>query len=209
VQAEGRAKSGHGRDSVFREAFTVAAEDVEVTGLLKAWSNGDEAALDRLASVLYAELRRIARRYMRNERPGNTLQTTALVNEVYLRLVDVKNVDWRHRAQFFAISAQMMRRILVDAARARASEKRGGSAIRVNVEEIAVLSPQPDASIVALDEALEMFSRVAPRQAKIVELRYFGGLSEEELAEALGISTRTVRRDWEFAKAWLTRELKR
>jgi RNA polymerase sigma factor (TIGR02999 family) len=184
-------------------------EFAEVTGLLKAWSSGDQAALDRLASVVYQELRRMARRYMKNERPGNTLQTTALVNEVYIRLVDVKNVDWQHRAQFFAISAQMMRRILVDAARARRSGKRGGGAVKVNVDETAVLSPQPDASIVALDEALEAFSQVAPRQAKVVELRYFGGLSEEEIVEVLKVSPRTVRRDWDFAKSWLMRELNR
>jgi RNA polymerase sigma factor (TIGR02999 family) len=184
-------------------------ESTEVTGLLKAWSSGDQAAMDRLASVVYQELRRIARRYMRNERPGNTLQTTALVNEVYLRLVDVKNVDWQHRAQFFAISAQMMRRILVDAARARGSRKRGGGAIKVNVDETAVLSPEPDASILALDEALEAFSQVAPRQAKVVELRYFGGLNEEEIAKILKTSSRTVRRDWDFAKSWLMRELNR
>jgi RNA polymerase sigma factor (TIGR02999 family) len=184
-------------------------ESAEVTGLLKAWSSGDQAALDRLASVVYQELRRMARRYMRNERPGITLQTTALVNEVYLRLVDVKNVDWQHRAQFFAISAQMMRRILVDAARARRSGKRGGGAIKVNDDETAVLSPQPEASVLALDEALEAFSQVAPRQAKVVELRYFGGLNEEEIAEVLKTSSRTVRRDWDFAKSWLMRELNR
>jgi RNA polymerase sigma factor (TIGR02999 family) len=182
-------------------------ESAEVTGLLKAWSTGDEGALERLAAVVYQELRRMARQYMRNERPGNTLQTTALVNEVYLRLVDVKNVDWQHRAQFFAISAQMMRRVLVDAARARGSRKRGGGAVKVNIDETAVMTPQPDASIMALDEALEAFSRVAPRQAKVVELRYFGGLSEEEIAEVLKISPRTIRRDWDFAKAWLMREL--
>jgi len=184
-------------------------ESAEVTGLLKAWSTGDQAALERLASVVYEELRRMARRYMKNERPGNTLQTTALVNEVYLRLVDVKNVDWQHRAQFFAISAQMMRRVLVDAARARGSRKRGGGAFKVNIDETAVMTPEPDASIMALDEALEAFSRVAPRQAKVVELRYFGGLSEEEIVEVLKISPRTVRRDWDFAKAWLMRELSR
>jgi RNA polymerase sigma factor (TIGR02999 family) len=184
-------------------------EAAEVTGLLKAWGSGDETALDRLSSVVYEELRRMARRYMRNERPGNTLQTTALVNEVYLRLVDVKNVGWQHRAQFFAISAQMMRRILVDAARARGSRKRGGGAIKVNVDETAVLLPQPEASVLALDEALEAFSQVAPRQAKVVELRYFGGLREEEIAEVLKISARTVRRDWDFAKSWLMRELSR
>jgi RNA polymerase sigma factor (TIGR02999 family) len=187
----------------------VTGGTAEVTGLLKAWNNGDPTALDRLAAILEGELRRIARRYMKNERPGNTLQTTALVNEVYLRLVDVKDVDWKHRAQFFAISAQMMRHILVDAARARGSDKRGGGVIKVNVEETAIVSPQPDASIITLDEALEAFSRVAPRQAKVVELRYFGGLTEEEIVAVLGISPRTVRRDWDFAKAWLTRELNR
>jgi RNA polymerase sigma factor (TIGR02999 family) len=181
----------------------------EVTGLLRAWSGGDRAAFDRLASHVYDELHRMARRYMRNEQAGNTLQTTALVNEVYLRLVDVKNVDWQQRAQFFAISAQMMRRILVDAARARGSLKRGQGAVKVNMDETAVLSPERDSSLVALDEALEAFSTVAPRQAKVVELRYFGGLTEEEIVEVLKISPRTVRRDWEFAKSWLTRELSR
>jgi RNA polymerase sigma factor (TIGR02999 family) len=181
----------------------------EVTGLLRAWSGGDQAALDRLAALVYDELHRMARRYMKDERTGNTLQTTALVNEVYLRLVDVKNVDWQQRGQFFAITAQMMRRILVDAARARGSHKRGGGAAKVNVDETPVMSPERDSSLVALDEALEAFSRVAPRQAKLVELRYFGGLSEEEIAEVLKISPRTVRRDWEFAKSWLMRELSR
>jgi RNA polymerase sigma factor (TIGR02999 family) len=141
----------------------------EVTGLLKAWNAGDRGALDRLTPVVYEELRRMARRHMRGERDGNTLQTTALVNEVYLRLVDVKSVNWQHRAQFFAISAQMMRRILVDAARARGSQKRGGGAEKVNVDEVAVLSPEPEESIVALDEALEAFAKLAPRQARVVE----------------------------------------
>ena len=181
----------------------------EVTGLLRAWSGGDRAAFDRLASHVYDELHRMARHYMKNEQAGNTLQTTALVNEVYLRLVDVKNVDWQHRAQFFAISAQIMRRILVDAARARGSYKRGQGAIKVNVDETAILSPERDSSLVALDEALETFSTIAPRQAKVVELRYFGGLSEEEIVEVLKTSPRTVRRDWEFAKSWLMRELSR
>jgi RNA polymerase sigma factor (TIGR02999 family) len=146
---------------------------------------------------------------MKDERTGNTLQTTALVNEVYLRLVDVKNVDWQQRGQFFAITAQMMRRILVDAARARGSHKRGGGVVKVNVDEAPVMSPEPDASLVALDEALKAFSTVAPRQAKLVELRYFGGLTEGEIVEVLKISPRTVRRDWEFAKSWLMRELSR
>jgi RNA polymerase sigma factor (TIGR02999 family) len=182
---------------------------VEITGLLRAWSGGDQAALDRLAALVYDELHRMARHYMRDERTGITLQTTALVNEVYLRLVDVKNVDWQQRAQFFAMTAQMMRRILVDAARARGSNKRGGGAVKVNMEETAVLSPERGSCLVALDEALEAFAAVAPRQAKLVELRYFGGLSEEEIAEVLKISPRTVRRDWKLAKSWLMRELRR
>ncbi len=156
---------------------------------------------------MYPELRLMARRYMKNEGQANTLQTTAVVHEVYLRLVDVANVEWKARAQFFGMAAQMMRRILVDAARARSSDKRGGIAPRVNLEETAVLSPGPDRSILAVDEALTAFSHVAPRQAKVVELRYFGGLTEEEIVAALEISVRTVRRDWDLAKAWLLREL--
>ena len=149
----------------------------------------------------------MARRHMKNERQGNTLQTTALVHEVYLRLIDVTKVEWRQRAQFFGMAAQMMRRILVDAARARASHKRGAGIVRVNFDETAVLSPAPDRSMVALDEALTAFTQIAPRQAKVVELRYFGGLNEEEIVEVLKISPRTVRRDWEFARVWLAREM--
>ena len=175
--------------------------------LLKAWSAGDAAALDRLTTLVHAELHRIAHRYMRIERPGNTLQTTALVNEVYLRLVDVRNVEWQHRAQFFAISAQITRNILVDAARTRGAHKRGGAAVKINVDDAPVLSPEPDAFIVALDDALAAFAKLAPRQARVVELRYFGGLSEEEVAEVMKTSPRTVRRDWQFAKAWLQHEL--
>ncbi|MDQ6665758.1 MAG: sigma-70 family RNA polymerase sigma factor [Acidobacteriota bacterium] len=183
--------------------------DAEITNLLKAWSAGDPAALDELSGQVYNELRRMARRHMQGERRDNTLQTTALVHEVYLRMVDVTTVEWRHRAQFFAIAAQMMRRILVDAARARASHKRGCGAVRVNFDEAAIVSPEPDPSIVALDEALTAFAEVAPRQAKVVELRYFGGLQEEEIVEVLKISPRTVRRDWDFARVWLVRELSR
>jgi RNA polymerase sigma factor (TIGR02999 family) len=201
-------KTGHGRD-IFFLGIAMLPRSAEITGLLRAWSGGDQTALDRLAALVYDELHRMARHYMQDERTGNTLQTTALVNEVYLRLVDVRNVDWQQRAQFFAITAKMMRRILVDAARARGSNKRGGGAIKVNVDEVPVMSAERDASMVALDEALEAFSTVAPRQAKLVELRYFGGLSEEEIAEVLKISPRTVRRDWEFAKSWLMRELSR
>jgi RNA polymerase sigma factor (TIGR02999 family) len=176
--------------------------------LLKAWGSGDEAALGCLAERVYPELRRMARRYMKAEAQGNTLQATALVHEVYLRLVDVTNVDWRARAQFFAIAAQMMRRILVDAARSRGSRRRGGIPLKVNLDESALVAPGGDRSILAIDEALTAFSQVAPRQAKVVELRYFGGLTEEEIVAALKISPRTVRRDWDLAKAWLRRELR-
>jgi RNA polymerase sigma factor (TIGR02999 family) len=180
---------------------------VEITSLLKAWSNGDQAALALLSEQVYPELRLMARRHMRNERPGNTLQTTALVHEVYLRLVDVTKVDWHQRAQFFGMAAQMMRRILVDGARARRADKRGGRAPKVNLDETALLSGTPNRSILALDDALTAFSKVAPRQAKVLELRYFGGLTEEEIVTVLKISPRTVRRDWDLAKAWLSREL--
>jgi RNA polymerase sigma factor (TIGR02999 family) len=183
------------------------APSAEITTLLKAWSGGDPAALERLAEQVYPELRLMARRYMKNERLGNSLQATALVHEVYLRLIDVTKVEWRARAQFFAMAAQMMRRILVNAAHARVAQKRGGRTPKVNIDEIAVLSRGADRSILALDEVLIAFSRLAPRQAKVVELRYFGGLTEEEIVEALGIAPRTVRRDWDFARAWLLREL--
>ena len=189
--------------------MSIGAPAAEITSLLKAWSAGDPAALEQLAERVYSELHRMARRYMRAERRGNTLQTTVLVHEVFLRMVDVTQVEWRERAQFFAMASQMMRRILVDAARARNSEKRGGTVEKVNVDETAVLSPQPERSILALDEALTTFSQLAPRQAKVVEMRYFGGLSEEEIVAALDVSARTVRRDWEFARAWLLRKLSR
>ena len=187
----------------------MGASSPEITILLKAWSKGDQVALARLAEQVYPELRLMARRYMKNERQANTLQATALVHEVYLRLIDVTKVEWQERAQFFAMAAQMMRRILVDAARARGAKKRGGSALKVNLDETVFLSNGPNRSILALDEALTAFSQVAPRQAKIVELRYFGGLTEEEIVTALKISPRTIRRDWDLAKAWLLRELSR
>jgi len=175
--------------------------------LLKAWGKGDAAALDQLAERVYPELRLMARRCMKNEAQGNTLQATALVNEAYLRLIDVTNVEWQERAQFFAIAARIMRRILVDAARARGSRRRDGAPVKVNLDESVILSPAPGRSTIALDEALTAFSQVAPRQAKVVELRYFGGLTEEEIVAVLQISPRTVRRDWNLARAWLLREL--
>lgn len=183
------------------------AAAADVTQLLNAWKAGDEAALAQLTERVYAELHRMAQRYMRNERRADTLQATALVNEAYLRLADAAAIEWRDRAQFFALAAQIMRRILVDAARARGAHKRGGEAPHVDLDEAAVVADAPNASVVALDDALTALSEVAPRQAKIVELRYFGGLSEDEIAAALDVSARTVRRDWDFAKAWLLREL--
>jgi len=182
-------------------------DPTEITKLLRAWSGGDPAALDRLTEQVYGELRMMARRHMKNERAGNTLQTTALVHEVYVRLVDQTKIEWRERAQFFAMAAQMMRRILVDAARARKAEKRGGLAVKVNIDETALLSTAPGRAVLALDEALTSFSEFAPRQARVVELRYFGGLTEEEIVAALNISPRTVRRDWDLARSWLLREL--
>jgi len=191
------------------------SESPEITGLLKAWAGGDAAALDQLTPLVYDELRRLARRYMRNERAGNTLQTTALVNEAYLRLVDAQRVGWQDRAHFFAVSAQMMRRILVDAARARGSAKRGGQVKRVNHSAAFNLDAIPDVStgrdreLVAIDDALNTLAEMDPRKARVIELRFFGGLSVEETAEILKISSQTVMRDWKLAKAWLTRELAR
>ena len=181
----------------------------EITNLLKAWGSGDEAALAELTERVYPELRLMARRHMKNEVEGNSLQATVLVHEVYLRLVDVTNVEWQARAQFFAIAAQMMRRILVDAARGRGSRRSDGIPMKVSLDETAILMPESDRSMLALDEALIAFAQVAPRQARVVELRYFGGLTEEEIAAVLKISQRTVERDWGLAKAWLLRELSR
>jgi RNA polymerase sigma-70 factor (ECF subfamily) len=181
----------------------------EVTQLLQAWSNGDQEALDKLAPLVYEELHRLARRYMSHERPGHTLQTTALVNEAYLRIVNWKNVRWQNRAHFFAVAAQMMRRILVDFARARTYEKRGGQARRVSLSEAANVSGERGEDLIALDDALQSLARLDPRKSRIVELRFFGGLSVEETAEVLKISTRTVMRDWGLAQAWLYRALSR
>lgn len=185
----------------------IHARTSEITNLLKAWGSGDEAALARLTEHVYPELRIMARRFMQEQAPQNSIQATALVHEVYLRMVDVTRVEWQARAQFFAIAAQMMRRILVDAARRHGSRRRDGIPLKINLVETAVLGPAPDRSILALDEALTAFSQVAPRQAKVVELRYFGGLTEDEIEVALKISPRTIRRDWDLARAWLLREL--
>ena len=179
----------------------------EVTGLLQAWSGGDQGALEKLMPLVYAELHRLAKRYMGREHVGRTLQTSALVNEAYLRLVDAHGVRWQNRAHFFAVSAQIMRRILVDFARARQNLKRGGGARQVTLDEGLVVSPESGADLLALDEALDKLAVLNPRQSRVVELRYFGGLNEEEAAEALKVSPRTVRHDWSLARAWLYREI--
>lgn len=179
----------------------------EVTRLLVDWREGDQTAFDRLLPLVYDELHRMAARYMRGERPGHTLQTSALVNEVYLRLADYKQMQWQDRAHFFAVAAQAMRRILIDFARARQNLKRGGGAERVSLDKALVVTPEGGTDLLALDEALGRLAALNSRQARMVELRYFGGLSEEEVAEVLGIAPRTVRYDWSLARAWLYREL--
>jgi RNA polymerase sigma factor (TIGR02999 family) len=183
----------------------------EVTQWLVAWSNGDSAALDQLIPLVHGELRRLAKRYMRQERRleqhGATLQTTALVNEAYLRLIDARNVQWESRAHFFAIAARLMRRILVDYARSRKFVKRGGEAHRVSLEEAAVFSAERAPDLVALDDALVALAKIDERKSRVVELRFFGGLSVEETAHALEVSPETVLRDWRLAKSWLLHEL--
>jgi RNA polymerase sigma factor (TIGR02999 family) len=179
----------------------------QVTHLLRAWGEGEQGALDELVPLVYQEMHRLARRYMSQERSGHTLQTTALVNEAYLRLVDTTLVNWQNRTHFYAICAQVMRRILVDWARTRRALKRGAAAQPLELLESLAAGPGPD--LVALDDALEALSALDPRKGKVVELRYFGGLSVEETAGALRVSRETVMRDWQFAKSWLRRELSR
>ena len=184
----------------------------DITGLLKAWSGGDPMALERLAPLISQELAKAARHYMRREREGHTLQTTALVNEVWLRLFESPNGDWSDRSHFFAAAAQMMRRILVDSARARRSGKRGGPLPRVSLDDPEAggkIGIMQDREMVALDDAMTELERVDPRKVRMIELRYFAGLSVEETAEVLKTSPRTVKRDWTLARAWLSRELRR
>jgi RNA polymerase sigma factor (TIGR02999 family) len=178
-----------------------------VTELLRAWRDGDDGALEQLTPLVEAELRRLARGYMRRERPGHTLQTTALVNEAFVRLTDARNIQWQDRAHFLAISARLMRRVLVDHARSRGYRKRGGGAERVTLDEARAIAPEPDVDVVALDRALESLAAVDARKSRVIELRFFGGLSVEETAEVLGVSPDTVKRDWRLAKLWLLREL--
>ena len=181
----------------------------EITQLLLDWRNGEASAFERLMPIVYDELRRLAGAFMRRQSPGHTLQTTALVNEAYLRLIDSDKVNWQSRTHFFAISAQLMRRILVDAARRKQSQKRGGDRLQVTLDERFDIPLENETDMVALDDALKRLAELSPRQSRIVELRYFGGLTEEQVAGTLDISTRTVRRDWSVARAWLYRELTR
>lgn len=185
------------------------ASNHEVTRLLKAWSGGDEQALEKLTPLVYRQLHQIAQRYMGGERSGHTLQTTALVNEAYLRLVDCGQVKWQDRAHFLAVSAQLMRRILIDFARSRGYLKRGGAAPHISLEEAPSLCDEPDVNLVALDDALKALAAVDERKSKVVELKFFGGLNVEETAEVLRVSSDTVMRDWKLAKIWLLRELSR
>jgi RNA polymerase sigma factor (TIGR02999 family) len=175
----------------------------EVTQLLLAWSAGDQAALDQLMPLVYAELHRLAKSYMRSERAGHTLQTTALIHEAYLQLIDANQVEWQNRAHFFGVAARLMRQILVAAARERSYQKRGGRAHQVSLDEAMAVSQERDEDLVALDEVLSALARFDARKAQVVELRFFGGLSVEETAEALRISPETVKRDWRLAKSWL------
>jgi RNA polymerase sigma factor (TIGR02999 family) len=180
-----------------------------VTDLLLAWRGGDEAALDKLLPLVHDELTRMARRHMYGERPGRTLQATALVNEAFLRLVDLQRVNWQNRAHFLAMVARLMRRVLIDAARARHADKRGGEMVRVTFDEELVGSRDREGDLLTLDDALVKLAALDERKSRVVELRFLGGLGLEETAEALGVSTKTVMRDWDFAKAWLQREMRR
>ena len=175
--------------------------------MLIDWSNGDQSALDQLMPLVYDELRRLARHYMIRERPGHLLQTTALVHEAYLRLIDQTQVHWQNRAHFFAIAAQMMRRILVDHARGQLYAKRGGGARRISLDHVSVVSEERAADVIALDDVLNGLAEIDPQQSRVVELRFFGGLTVEETAEVLGLSPATVKREWSAAKAWLQQEL--
>jgi RNA polymerase sigma-70 factor (ECF subfamily) len=179
----------------------------EVTGLLQAWSAGNEEALQKLTPLVYRELHRAARHYMAGERTGHTLQATALINEVYLRLIDARRMDWQNRAHFFGVCAQLMRRILTDFARSRRYQKRGGGVAPMPLDEAMMAGLQPDSDLVALDEALKRLALVDERKSRVVELRFFGGLAVKETAEVLKVSSETVMRDWKLAKVWLWRDL--
>ena len=199
-----------GKDGVARKTpvLMTTSSRQDVTDLLIEWGKGDQEALNQLMPLVYDELHRLASRYLRHERPGHTLQTTALVHEAYLKLVDQSHANWQNRVQFFAAAAQMMRRILVGYARSRRAFKRGGDFCRVSLDEAAISSQEKDADLLTLDEALNSLATIDAQQSRVVELRVFGGLTVEETAEALGISPRTVKREWSMAKAWLHRQIK-
>jgi RNA polymerase sigma-70 factor (ECF subfamily) len=182
-------------------------ETIETTRLLRAWAGGDEKALDQLTPHVYRELRRIAGRLVQNERQGQSIQATSLVHEAYLKLIEVDNVDWQHRAHFFAVSAQIMRHILLDRARSRLAAKRGGNAVRINLDEVPDIFDERAKELIALNDALEALADIDPRKARVVELRFFGGLTVEEAAGVLKVSQDTVIRDWSIARAWLLKEL--
>jgi RNA polymerase sigma factor (TIGR02999 family) len=193
----------------------MTAPSAEITTLLKAWRGGDQGALDKLTPLVYSHLKKLARQYVRKEAPAVRLDATALVHEAYVKLVDARTVNWQDRAHFFAVSARIMRRILVDAARARAATKRGGGfqqvdhSTTINLDQVADTSTDRAAEICALDDALIELAKMDPRRAQVIEMRFFGGLSVEETGEALGVSPQTVMRDWKLARAWLARELRR
>ena len=213
IKRNRRAKTGIPRKLFFRPLvvyFTKGMTDSsvsETTQLLRAWANGDEQALEALIPRVYRELRRLAGRCLQKEQPGQTLQVSDLVHEAYLHLADLSRLDWQHRNHFFAVSATLMRRILVDRARKRMAAKRGGRAQGIDVEQALDVSSKRPAEIVALDDALNELARMAPRKARIVELRFFAGLGVKETAEVVGVSSDTVMRDWRLAKAWLLKEL--
>ena|SRR5687767_6568724 len=187
----------------------MASTQNEITQMLIAWNQGDQRARDELTPIIYDELRRLARGFLRRERPGHTLQPTALVHEAFLRLIDQSHVNWQNRAHFFGAASRLMRQILINHAEARRAAKRGGGAERVSLEDIDHSTPKQDIDLIALDEALRRLERLDPQQGRIVEMRYFSGLTVEEIAEAIGVSPATVKRDWSVARAWLRRELSR
>jgi RNA polymerase sigma factor (TIGR02999 family) len=209
-----RAKNYNGWKTFSEKTLVSMPASVEITALIRAWGGGDQTALDRLTPLVYDELRRIARRHMRNQGGGHALQTTALVHEAYLHLMDVKCANWQDRAHFFAASAQIMRRILIDLARAHHAQKRGGGAghidhsTPVNLDELPSPTSHRSGELLALDEALTRLDQMDGRKAKVIELRFFGGLSVEEVAEVLKVSPQTVMRDWRLARVWLARELR-
>ena len=192
-----------------RKIAAIPNESPDVTALLLAWRGGDEEALGRIVPTVEDELRKIARRCLRNERVGHSLQATALVNEAYLRLIDARRVNWQNRTHFLAMSARLMRRVLVDYARTKGAEKRGGEMVKVSLTQVAGRTDEPGEDVVALNDALEALEKIDARKGRIVELRFFAGLSVEEAAAVLDVSPQTVARDWTFAKAWLRRELQR